>query len=500
MPLAADEGASLVHLTVDAIRNVRTQVVGIDSIHFFIARPVCCAFLLGTAIATLPPITTYEYDTSTALYVPAATFTSRLIIMVEFECSVPQPAGVDVYVITYDEDDNERRLLPSEVTDEILDRSRSFGIDKETGIISRIKHGPLVAAESELGLANVGSLGRAINDNYYGTLLIVDQTSPPVNEDVWDIDERYDIDVRDGAIVALVTHRYPDQPEQTPQEIADGLARLAAAYECCIAGVEFLLPGGDKPESWLAQWDGDDEWSERFRQKVVETLAVTAHDVVIHVATDPANTMATLMEGAAAIADFLKATQNGPLDAADVLNLLRGKHFKALIGEAESNYLEVKTQMHPISAPGEAGKRAKVELAQDIARFANGDVDAILIIGYKEASGGGNKIGSLTPVVDTMFNIPQIQDLLDARIVPPVDGLVIEKFPVTETESVLAIFVPKQPDEMQPYLVHGVVAEGKIEGAFFSIVRRRGEGSITTSPQQIHAYIVAGKRYLRGRD
>lgn len=76
VPLATDEVASLVHLTVDAIRNVRAQVVGIDSIHFFIAGPAGFAFLLGTAIATLPPITTYEYDTSTALYVPAATFTS----------------------------------------------------------------------------------------------------------------------------------------------------------------------------------------------------------------------------------------------------------------------------------------------------------------------------------------------------------------------------------------------------------------------------------------
>lgn len=76
VPLTADEVASLIHLSVDAIRNVRSQVVGIDSIHFFVAGPAGFAFLLGTAIATLPPITTYEYDTTTSLYVPAATFTS----------------------------------------------------------------------------------------------------------------------------------------------------------------------------------------------------------------------------------------------------------------------------------------------------------------------------------------------------------------------------------------------------------------------------------------
>lgn len=75
-PLTPEEAASLVHLTIDAIRSTRAQVVGIDSLHFFIAGPAGFAFLLGTSIATLPTITTYEYDTATSLYAPAATFIS----------------------------------------------------------------------------------------------------------------------------------------------------------------------------------------------------------------------------------------------------------------------------------------------------------------------------------------------------------------------------------------------------------------------------------------
>ena len=416
------------------------------------------------------------------------------------EPATPQPAGLDVYVITYDEKGNEVRLLPAEVTDDVVDRSRDLGIDKGIWTIDRIKHGPLIAAESQIRQVNVGSLGRAIIGNSYGTILIVDRTAPPIDEDVWDIEKRYDVDMNDGDVVAIVTQRFPTQPVQTPKEIAATLTRVAAAYGCRVANVVFALPGGGTPEERLAQWDGDDEWSKRFRQETVESLATSAHDVKILVATDNANTMATLMDGGAAIADFMTATQSGPLDAAGVLNLLRGGHFNVLIGETESNYLEVKTQMHPISAPGDTGKRAKVELAQDVARFANGDVDAVLVVGYREKSGSGNAIGSLTPIADSIIHIPQIQELLDARIVPSVDGLLIEKFPTSPTDSVLAIYVPKQPTEMQPYLVHGAIVEGKVEGAFFSIVRRRGEGSITTSAQQIHAYIVAGKRYLRSEE
>jgi len=103
-------------------------------------------------------------------------------------------------------------------------------------------------------------------------------------------------------------------------------------------------------------------------------------------------------------------------------------------------------------------------------------------------------------VSDSIIDVAQIKELLDACIVPPVDGLLIEKFSTSPSESVLALYIPKQPNEMQPYLVHGAIAGGKVEGAFFSIVRRHGEASITTSAQQIHAYIVAGRRYLRGSD
>ena len=418
--------------------------------------------------------------------------------MVKREAS-PPAQGNDVYIITYDEEGNEKRLLPAEVGDDVVDRSRDLGINKGIWRIERIKHGPLVAPEAQLRTVNVGSLGRAIADDYYGTLLIVDRSEPPIDEDLLDIDGRYDIDMKDGAVVAVVTQRYPAPPKQTPQEIAATLSRVATAYGCRIADVSLALPGGDTPEERLALWSGDG-WPESFRAEGMKSLMATAHDVKVSVATDETSLMSTLMDGAAAVADFLRATQGGQLDAVGVLNLLRGEHFNVLLGEKESDYLEVKTAMHPIWVAGTPGEKAKIELAQDIARFANGNVNALLVVGYRETNGVGSEIGSLTPVADSLLDTTRIHEVLDARIVPPIDGLLVEKFPTSQSESVLAIYVPKQPSEMQPYLVHGAIAEGKVEGAFFSIVRRRGEGSITTSAQQIHAYIVAGKRYLSGAE
>lgn len=408
-----------------------------------------------------------------------------------------QPDGVDVYVITYDEEGNEVRLLPQDLHDDVLDRSQHLGIGKGHSEIHRVKHGPLIAAESELRTVNVGSLARALAGNAYGTTLIVDRAAPPIDEDVLDIDERYRLDLLGDVLVAVIAERYATQPQQTPEEFGATLAPVAAAYNCRIVDVYFALPDGGTPEEALAHWPANEEWAAPFRNQTIENLKESAHDVIVRVTTDNARTVATLSDGVAAIADFLKATRGGALNATGVLNLLRGGHFRALIGRTESEYLEVKTAMHPIWADGAAGLRAKIELAQDVARFTNGHVDAVLVIGFREADRSRGEIGSLTPVDDRYLDIAQISEVLDARIVPPVDGLIIEKFAASPTGSVLAVYVPKQPVEMQPYLVHGAIVGGTLEGTFFSIVRRRGEGSITTSAQQIHAYIVAGKRYLR---
>jgi hypothetical protein len=139
-----------------------------------------------------------------------------------------------------------------------------------------------------------------------------------------------------------------------------------------------------------------------------------------------------------------------------------------------------------------------VELAQDVARFANGSHDALLVLGFSEMKEHGRDVvGELKPVDFAHVDVTSYRDILDARIVPPLDGVTIELMESAPGKVVVLIFVPKQAPEIQPYLVHGASAEGKYEGDFFSIVQRRGEGSITTTAQQIHAYIVAGRRYLK---
>jgi hypothetical protein len=109
-----------------------------------------------------------------------------------------------------------------------------------------------------------------------------------------------------------------------------------------------------------------------------------------------------------------------------------------------------------------------------------------------------SRLASFAPAPLADLDPDQYRAVIDSRVVPPIDGLLVERIEMGNDHGVLMISVPPQPREMQPFLVHGAVVGDRTEGDFFSIVRRRGEASITTTAAQIHAYIVAGRAFLQG--
>lgn len=68
LPLSSSEVASIVHMTIDAVRNARQTIQPLTSIHFFIAGPAGLGVLLGAQLATLPPVVTYEFNTVSQKY------------------------------------------------------------------------------------------------------------------------------------------------------------------------------------------------------------------------------------------------------------------------------------------------------------------------------------------------------------------------------------------------------------------------------------------------
>lgn len=196
------------------------------------------------------------------------------------------------------------------------------------------------------------------------------------------------------------------------------------------------------------------------------------------------------------VEQLLLATRGGSLDANSVFTLIAAGRADLLIGQRESAWLEVKSQSYDLSVD-----KGRIELGQDVARFANGDVAGLLVIGCgTKKAAGVETISKLTPSLISHSPV-RFQKAIDDKVFPPILGLEVNEVPVPLSSDrqgyLLAILVPAQPKESKPVLVHGAIVDGKTEGAFISIVQRRGEHSVPITAQSIHASIAAGRALLR---
>lgn len=197
------------------------------------------------------------------------------------------------------------------------------------------------------------------------------------------------------------------------------------------------------------------------------------------------------------VAALISQLRDGEMTADGTLGLLRAGRGDLLIGLPESRWLEVKSQGFDLGS----GDAAKIELGQDVARFANGDTDSLLVIGFRTDKAHGDEvISKMTPAL-SKFSASRYHQTIDARVHPGVLGLSVEQFEVPlrsgGTGYLLAILIPAQPEESKPFLVHGAIAGGKVEGAFISVVQRRGEHSVPITAPAIHAALAAGRALLR---
>lgn len=374
------------------------------------------------------------------------------------------------------------------------------------GEINYVDHWYLVSLENHVAQARLSSLAAAVrcnssNSEEWPERIYVHKGEGPIIYDLMDLDERTFLEINGSGIYARVEERYSGRPPVSRAEYEEMVDAVARNYGCHVLSVAYSDVDGTPIREEALRLselvvsdddDGDDEY---------DYYADLVHVIDIRLVPDDEDELAgRLIDCGRAVYDYLVAIRGGDLDAQKIMSVLRGGHAEVLVGMHESGHLEVKSSAYNINAPGQSGERQKIELAQDVARFANGDRDAILVLGYREQkSDRVSRINCLAPLNLANVDTAQYQSILDSKIVPPITGLVIEKVEVdrNDTSGIIFMYVPRQPEEMQPYLVHGAIVGDKVEGAFFSIVQRRGEGSITLSASQVHGYIVAGKAFLR---
>ncbi|MFJ9317922.1 helix-turn-helix domain-containing protein [Pimelobacter simplex] len=208
-------------------------------------------------------------------------------------------------------------------------------------------------------------------------------------------------------------------------------------------------------------------------------------------------TVARARDIAAAVSTLVDNLANGAFDANSVLQVVRAGRADLLIGMIESQWLEAKSQLHPIATTAGC-----IELGQDVSRFANSQQAATIVIGpVTKRRGGRDTITSLR-ASPAQYDVARIARAIDQRVFPPIEGLVVEDTEVTNSDGttghVLAIHIPAQPEEHKPFLVHGAIVDGRVEGAFISIVQRRGEDSVPVRAESIHTALAVGRALLRG--
>ncbi|MET9686152.1 ATP-binding protein [Streptomyces coeruleorubidus] len=189
---------------------------------------------------------------------------------------------------------------------------------------------------------------------------------------------------------------------------------------------------------------------------------------------------------------LIEAFGTGELTRETTLDLLRSGNAQVLIGQEEGSWLDVKSAHYNLQSPS-----GKISIAQAVARFANAEHGGIVVVGMRgKKVPGGEIISGICPVPVDGRTLRSYQTAIEQHLYPPPDYLDIEVVSANGG-SLVVLHIPPQPEEHKPFLVHGAIVDGNIEGAFISILRRRGESSIPITAPAVHATLAAGRALLR---
>jgi hypothetical protein len=180
-------------------------------------------------------------------------------------------------------------------------------------------------------------------------------------------------------------------------------------------------------------------------------------------------------------------------DVEDDFNLLISGYTDILMDRRESSQLEVKSHYN-LDRVGD-----KVDLAQHVSSFANSEYGGLFVVGLRTQNPRnlGDVIKQLTPLEFDAGLPNRYGEIIDKRIYPPILGLRIELVPCGVRASI-AILIPPQKEISKPFLVHGVMVDGKYQNSFFSINIRRNDQTMHISGSAIHEQLSAGRIALFG--
>lgn len=174
---------------------------------------------------------------------------------------------------------------------------------------------------------------------------------------------------------------------------------------------------------------------------------------------------------------------------------LKNGQYSELIGKFENEWLECKGQPYDLGRDDQ-----KLELAKDITGLANAD-GGLLIIGYstiRSDTHGDDQIHEIRAFPVDRFSQTQYESVLSNWIYPPIEGLMISKFIVSEEKIsiIVCIDVPKVEGPNRPALVAKSILDSnrKVENLMGYFVRKQSHVA-HYDVKRIQALFRDGLRY-----
>lgn len=181
-------------------------------------------------------------------------------------------------------------------------------------------------------------------------------------------------------------------------------------------------------------------------------------------------------------------------DLGKILTILEQGQFEQFKGMTESTDVEFKGSPYRLDE-----LREQLELAKDVAGMAQAG-GGLILIGLKSvprAASQEEEAAEAAPFAQELLNEKQYVDLIWNRVYPRPEGLVVRWFQSIGDSSrgIGVIIIPKQSDDLRPFLVAGVLDKNdRLREITFNLVRRVGSHNRPNSIQEIHSLIRDGAR------
>jgi len=271
--------------------------------------------------------------------------------------------------------------------------------------------------------------------------------------------------------------------------------------------VDVLSDGRALIEAGFGRMDDEDSIpgaSKRAIERLLRTNGVDLHNMgpagrfgdgfYWHVAGEILTSDVPIADSWAVMQRMNLIFRNPPSEVVDrtyVATTLRAGHPEVLLGITENEWLEVKSAVHDLDSA-----RGRLELAKDVAQFANSPDGGLLAFGFRtDTVNSSDEIVKLAPLRISANVGPRILAILDSAIYPRISGITVETI-VAEFGKFMLVEIPGQSDQAKPFVVEGAIIEGKIFESVFSIPQRRGEGIKPTRGREIQA-LLAGKLFYK---